>query len=305
MENHTVYARSADVEVTANLTIKDFVQVMKTSKPGKHYDSDVFMVGATPMAIAVYPNGYNEENRGNVSVFLQNQGDASLTVKCQFITEAITWSFDHEVTAKRAWGSLRSLDHAQCEVTFKEKDFLLTANVRIPGEDLKIMGTEDPVAPKNFCVALCRNLYDKMLDPNFALIFNGAEVPCHKNVLAAASPVFEAMVVNQHQEAIESKANIELSEEVGRAFVKYLYTGELDEDLLKEHTVAFLELGNYYIVHELKDLAEKEMLKQLDKKVMVKFLSIGDLFNANKIFEAALKMAKANMAWLRTQVCDK
>ena len=35
---------------------------------------------------------------------------------------------------------------------------------------------------------------------------------------------------------------------------------------------------------------------------MVRFLSIGDLFNAKKIFEAALKMTKANMTWLRSQV---
>ena len=63
-----------------------------------------------------------------------------------------------------------------------------------------------------------------------------------------------------------------------------------------------MELGQKYDVQELKDLAEGEMLKQLDKKNMVMFLYIGDLFNANKVFEAALKMTKANMTWLRNQV---
>ena len=72
--------------------------------------------------------------------------------------------------------------------------------------------------------------------------------------------------------------------------------------MFKEHAIAFLELGQKYDVQELKDLAEQEMLKQLDKKNMVMFLNIGDLFNANKIFEAALKMTKANMTWLRNQV---
>ena len=67
MENHTVYARSADVQVTAKLTIKDFVEVMKTSKPGKCYASDTFMVGATPMAIKVYPNGSKDKYKGNVA----------------------------------------------------------------------------------------------------------------------------------------------------------------------------------------------------------------------------------------------
>ena len=224
-------------------------------------------------------------------------------MNAQFITETKTVSFDREVKAKKGWGYGKFISHAECTDAFKEKDFVLTVNVEIPGEGLmKMMGNEDAVAPKKYCAELCKNLHDKMMDTNFTLIFQGAEVPCHKNVLAAASPVFQAMVVNQHLEAIESKANIELSEEVGRAFVKFMYAGELEEDILKEHAIAFLELGNKYIVQELKDLAEQEMLKQLNRRNMVRFVSIGDLFNANKIFEASLKMIKANMTWLRSQV---
>merc|ERR1719239_661513 len=204
--------------------------------------------------------------------------------------------------ANRSQGLSHFLSHAKCtEVYDDEKDFVLTANVEILGKDLKIMGNEDTAVPKKYCVALCKNLFEKMMDTNFTLVFQGAEVACHKQVLAAASPVFEAMVGNQHMEAIESKANVELSEEVGRAFVKFIYTGELEEDKLNEHAIAFMELGNKYDVQELKDLAEGELLRQLNKKNMVQLVSIGDLFNANKIFGAALKMTKANMAWLRTQ----
>ena len=101
---------------------------------------------------------------------------------------------------------------------------------------------------------------------------------------------------------IESKANIDLPEDVGRAFVRFIYTGELPVDILKEHTSAFLELGDKYDVKVLKDLAEDEMLKQLDKKNMVEYVSIGDLFNAENLLEAALKMTKVNMSWLRSQV---
>ena len=175
-------------------------------------------------------------------------------------------------------------------------------NVEIPGEDLKIAGNEDAVVPQKYCVELCKNLYDNMMGPNFTLVFQGAEVPCHKQVLAAASPVFEAMVRNQHLEAIESKANIELSEEVGRAFVMFIYTGELEDNLLKEHALAFLELSEKYNIQELKDSAEAELLKQLNKKNMVQFVSIGDQFHADKILKAALKMTKANLSWLRNQV---
>ena len=42
--------------------------------------SDTFMVGATPMSIRVYPNGYSDKHKGNVSVVLWNLSDAALSV---------------------------------------------------------------------------------------------------------------------------------------------------------------------------------------------------------------------------------
>ena len=80
-----------------------------------------------------------------------------------------------------------------------------------------------------------------------------------------------------------------------------MYCGELEKGMLEMHALAFLELGEYDVQH-LKLLAEGEMLRQLDRKNMVEFFSIGRLFRANKILEAALKLTKANMAWLRSQV---
>ena len=77
------------------------------------------------------------------------------------------------------------------------------------------------------------NLYTKMQRSDFTLVFDGHSVDCHKVVfvdpiffvsflfiffffsykvvLAAASPVFEAMVENEHKEGIEGKANIAIS----------------------------------------------------------------------------------------------
>ena len=136
-------------------------------------------------------------------------------------------------------------------------------------------------------------------------VFDGEEVACHKIILAAASPVLKAMVNNNHREAVECKANIELTKEVGQGFVQFIYTGELQEGLLKEHPAAFLAMGEMYQLKELKDMAETELLTQLDKENMVAMLSIGEIFRAEDILEAALKMTKANMPWLRSQVSDE
>ena len=189
-KSRTVYAMAPGVTATADLVIKDFLDVMKISKPGKCYASDTFMVGDTPMVIEVYPNGHVDERKGFVSVFLDNKSDAKITVKYQFITEAKTWNSEREMKAKRCWGLPNFLSHAKCTEAYDdEKDFVLTAKVEIYGDEaVKIMGNEDTAVPKKYCVALCKNLFEKMMDSNFSLVFQGAEVPCHRQVLAAASP---------------------------------------------------------------------------------------------------------------------
>ena len=57
MENVTVFRKSSPIQASAKVVIKDFVEVIQTSKPGEKFDSDVFMVGDTKMLIRVYPNG--------------------------------------------------------------------------------------------------------------------------------------------------------------------------------------------------------------------------------------------------------
>ena len=40
--------------------------------------------------------------------------------------------------------------------------------------------------------------------------------------------------------------------EVGRVFARFIYTGEIEEDLPKEHALAFLAQGEIYDLQELK-----------------------------------------------------
>ena len=61
-------------------------------------------------------------------------------------------------------------------------------------------------------------------------------------------------------------------------------------------------MGELYDLVLLKDLAETELLSQLEKENVVELISIGEVFRAENIFEAALRMAKANMSRLRSQV---
>ena len=301
MESLKVYAKSSAAQATTKVVIKDFVELMSASEPKNCYPSEIFMIGDTPMVLNVYPNGNTAAHKGHVSVFLKALAEPVATVKCKITTDLRTSKFEHLMEpdkCKGEWGYAEFLTHDQCVHEYKDKDFVVTAS--IGGLAWGGHGQKSPVEPNE--PRVWENVYTNMERTDFTLVFDGQEVPCHKHVLAAASPVLRAMVENQHTEAITSKANFELSEEVGRACVRFIYTGKLDESLLKEHAPSFLELGEMYDLRELKDMAEGELMKRLDKKTMVTLLSIAEIFRAGELFEAALKMTKINISWLRSQV---
>ena len=95
--------------------------------------------------------------------------------------------------------------------------------------------------------------------------------------------------------------------------VRFIYLEEIEEDILTEEVVAFLELGEKYQVERLKELAEEKMLQLLERGNMVEFLIAGDMFRlfspflfgsslcprAMRIKVAALQLAKIHLTWLR------
>jgi len=300
MENATVYGKGPKTEVTASLTIKDFVDVMESSEPGKGYATDEFMVKETPMAMVVYPNGPSEELRGWVGVGVMNRSQAEVKLKVQFITDVQTNEME-EVTIPAGgfgFGFGEFLFHDDVKEHYKEKDFVVKVKVEMDGEVVKIVGENVEARTRKFIgQEVMEKAHGKMAWTDFILEFEGEELACHRLILAGASPVFAAMLepASKHREAVEGRAVIQLPAAVGRAFVRFLYLEEMEEGILQEEVVSFLELGEQYDVEKLKELAEEKMLQLLDKETMVKFLMAGDLFRAARIKEATLKLAKINL----------
>ena len=57
-----------------------------------------------------------------------------------------------------------------------------------------------------------------------------------------------------------------------------MYLEEVEEGLLEQEVVAFLELGEQYQVNKLKELAEDRMLNSLKKENMIEFLLAAEMF---------------------------
>ncbi|KAF9682670.1 hypothetical protein SADUNF_Sadunf05G0132900 [Salix dunnii] len=119
-------------------------------------------------------------------------------------------------------------------------------------------------------------------------------VPAHKAVLASRSPVFKAMLEN---EMVESRSGIirisDVSYDVLRAFVNYLYTAEacLDEQMAYDHLI----LAEKYEVEHLKAYCEKFLVSKLNWDNSFVSYIFAHQYNAKHLLESALSLITDNM----------
>ena len=221
MANVTVIARSPKTEVSATLIIEDFLEELARPS-GEFLESHDFMVKAAPMRLRVHPNGSQQAHRGHVTADLVYLGKTAVKVKYQLSTDTKTSEMlERTLAANQGCGVARFLTHAECLDHYKERDFVLKVKVEMEGEKVKMVG-EAPASrqPKSLCQVIGEKAYQRMEWTDFVLEFEGEDVPCHKVILAGASPVLGAMVRNDLQEAAKGRATIKLSAVVGKAFVR-------------------------------------------------------------------------------------
>ena len=174
MESTTTVVRKPGV-VEAKLVVKDLFgpnrnELLKNMKgyPYICIESEKFLVGDTPMSIKVWLGKMVYARIG-----LHNYGDPGIRVKGKLVTDMKTMDLDYEGPVKVEGGP--GVEH----------NMFLPWNPRAPTSWEKIK--KDLVVEVKLEIPL-------LPSTTFTLVFEGEEVPCHKEILAAASPVFGAMV---------------------------------------------------------------------------------------------------------------
>ena len=182
MEHVTVFARSPQLKVTEKIVIKNFLKELALFCPGDKLSSETFMLGNTPLEIDIYPNGHIwDKDDGKLVMFLCNKSKEEVRVQFEAVADifqpGIFTALNLEPDNGFPLG--RYVSHAECIEAYKDKkDFVLTVNVEIPGEDLRIVEqSERVILCKKFGV--WKNVYKKMQRTDFTLVFGGVEFGCH------------------------------------------------------------------------------------------------------------------------------
>jgi len=119
-------------------------------------------------------------------------------------------------------------------------------------------------------------LHDKEMwnDTDFSdcrIVCSGRVFPCHRVVLASASPVWRAALLSGFKESFDARIDIEDAEPIAvEALLSYIYNGVLDQD----HAADVLPLAHRYQIHELIKVCASSILKNINQQNVVDVVSV-------------------------------
>jgi len=280
---------------TADFIIDNFETEMKKST--HILKSRPFTVKNSLWHIEVNP-ARKDEKSGEifVGVFLMNDNEVDMDAGCKFVVDKRVQKFaKHKMLPNYNWGFPKFLTQDECKKVLTDGKLKIRIEMKLFQEEETVIsgGGKSLTSPETSI--LDSKIFDMMSFPDFNVICNGKEFPCHKAFLVARSSVFKNMLEANMKEAnegyVEIKNHIEI---VVDSFVRFFYTSHVKDEVLKNHAVHFFDLGEQYQVEGLKKVAEQAMIANLSTENMLRFFTAGDMYQGGEIKEAAKAFIRKN-----------
>jgi len=212
------------------IIIDDFENQMKTAKTLTSREFTMKLKD-TLWNVSVIPE--SEDEKGRLGVFIHNN-KKDVTVKCKIVIgDEVVDELDREIEAKMGWGVFKLLTYQECKNMLSEGKLKIKLKMKVIEENETLLhGNPFYPIPDTSCMNL--KIYEDKTCADFHVLCKGKSFPCHKVFLMARSSVFKTMLESNMKEATEGTVGFENYEEtVVENFVKFFYTGQVDEDILK------------------------------------------------------------------------
>jgi speckle-type POZ protein len=150
--------------------------------------------------------------------------------------------------------------------------------------------TETTRARRKVCEDLAKVLDEKYAD--FVFKVKNEKIAAHKVILAARSPVFDAMFQHDMKENKTNEAEItDVTPAAFKALLKFIYTGHCQVGNLAEE---LLVAANKYDIQDLKQICDKKLRKKLTVDNAVRLLVLSDLHQAEDLKDGAICFINKN-----------
>jgi speckle-type POZ protein len=302
--------------------ISNYSQQKLKNGPGKRISSQTFSVsyeGDLEFTLKFYPQGYVQSDDDEVtngekwaSVFLDAEGrkkyDTSNHFELSFLDadgEKLCKHRFHDKIPFKGWGYPKFIRHADLENpvnNLMQNDTLtICCRVEETNSETKSESTEcDCLTEKTATTRARRKLGEDLacvLDDKYAdFVFKveNEKIAAHKNILAARSPVFDAMFQHNMLENRTNEAEIkDVTPAAFKALLQFIYTGHCKVGNLAEE---LLIAANKYDIQELKQICAKKSGKKLTVDNAVRLLVLSDLHRARDLKGGVIRFINENAA---------
>ena len=298
-------------------TIEHFKR--RTEKVGERITSSAFIAknpnekkSTWQLQFARYKGEKSEEN--NLAIFLKNCD--GIPVKAKYSVSILdssskstnTWNcpdhlFDepHRVWGNRTWARQSILNNADL---LPEGHLTIFCELTVYGMDkgMTLSGSRDVETSRSNARGL------EQVSEDFGKLFNDKEFSdveimcdekifhCHKAILSTRVDFFRAMFQAEMVENRTNKVTIkDMSSEVAREMLQFIYMGTTNENVLKEMAGELLVAADKYQLDVLKSICEDHLCASLQIDNAVENLVFGDLNQASKLRRMAMKVIARNL----------
>jgi len=267
-------------------TITNFSRKINVVPNGEYIESDKFSVSAHGMdlewQLCLYPSGKDCEDEEHVSILLElvsRSLTATFSGKIEFSVVSTNGEkvfrkkksikeSDTQIgrpmfgllAAKFIPHNLLRLDQQNNQITPDDKLTVL-CEITIDGKDVQQSGQAlvKPKPSSKICPEKLSTDFNFLLESgqfsDVMIKCEGTELACHKIILGARSPVFNAMFIHNMTENQKKEIEIEdLEIETVQDMLKYMYAGKIEN--LNTRSPRLLEAADKYQLSELKEICE-------------------------------------------------
>jgi len=118
------------------------------------------------------------------------------------------------------------------------------------------------------------------------------EIPAHKALLAAKSPVFATMFRSRMNEEQTDRIEIQEKAPVFEELLRFIYAGEVEK--LDINAEGLLPIADKYGIDQLKSLCEMQLVAQLNASNALQRLVLADLHGASHLKCEAIQVINSN-----------
>lgn len=127
------------------------------------------------------------------------------------------------------------------------------------------------------------------------------QMNCHRCILAARSPVFQAMLSHDTAERASGEVCLEEDSVVVKIFLDFLYTDSCDDETMNDYGTHLLAMGCKYQVPLLVSLCESYFAKSVNCDNVISLYLLADLYCLERLAKVANEFIRRNYEMIETK----